>query len=171
MAGTSDREKAAQDQQKQLQQMLAEIQGTNFGGNIDEIINAGKGDIERETAQNIADYQKGVSGRYASQGIAGPMLEEAITEGRSKLAKNKYGALSRLTQAGAGMKMDALFKKFGLRGNTLGQMQNNIGNFSDDTWLDDALGILNTGAGFINPLDKLIGGDKKNKGGIAPIDF
>lgn len=209
MAGQSDREKEAQEQQKRLNEMLSSIQGQNFQvenlfqdykdpfgytdmkTQLDQMLSSGKADINRETAENIANYQKGVSGRYASQGIGGPMLEEAIREGRSKLAKDKLSALSQLTQFGAGKNIDLmnignqnkfrstgasqnvlgqnmnnLFQKYGLLGGTMGQMQNNIGNFSDDTWLSDILGIANTAAGFINPLDKLFsGGAAKSSGG------
>ena len=214
MAGQSDREKEAQEQQKRLNEMLSSIQGQNFQvqnlfqdykdpfgytdmkTQLDQMLSSGKADINRETAENIANYQKGVSGRYASQGIGGPMLEEAIKEGRSKLAKDKLSALSQLTQFGAGKNIDLmnignqnkfrstgasqnvlgqninnLFQKYGLMGGTMGQMQGNLQNFDDTTGFDDLLGVLNTASGFINPLDKLFGGGKKNKGGIAPIDF
>lgn len=202
MAGQSDREKEAQEQQKRLNEMLSSIQGQNFQvqnlfqdykdpfgytdmkTQLDQMLSSGKADINRETAENIANYQKGVSGRYASQGIGGPMLEEAIREGRSKLAKDKLSALSQLTQFGAGKNIDLmnignqnkfrntgasqnvlgqninnLFQKYGLMGGTMGQMQGNLQNFDDTTWFDDLLGVLNTASGFINPLDKLFGGE------------
>lgn len=191
MAGQSDREKEAQEQQKRLNEMLSSIQGQNFQvqnlfqdykdpfgytdmkTQLDQMLSSGKADINRETAENIANYQKGVSGRYASQGIGGPMLEEAIREGRSKLAKDKLSALSQLTQFGAGKNIDLmnignqnkfrntgasqnvlgqninnLFQKYGLMGGTMGQMQGNLQNFDDTTGWDDLWATVNTVAPF-----------------------
>ena len=144
--------------------------------NLDEIYNLGRQDIERSTAEAIADSSKGTVGRLNSQGITGgSVLDEAVKRGQKDIYKGKQNALQMLTSDKASkdiglmnqenadrfaitsgaQKVDMenilnMFRKYGLLQGGLGARMSNQGFYSGSNTWDDIFGGLNTVANLVS---------------------
>ena len=174
MAGKSDQEEAAEGLYGEIGGVNPNVENRWKGyrnpygfGDVEKKVNDTYSNYEdminRDTSEEIAKQQGGAASSLASRGITGGSIltdtqsgiasdiNKSKTNALSNLGAKKSGMLSSLmeyfnnlkmgqTQAATNVdfgNMANLFQKYGLKGGALGGL-------SDDTWLDDILGVGNT---------------------------
>lgn len=191
MSGKSQREKEAErqlNQQRQFQQDLTSgkynvrNRWNNYQNpfdynqivkNINDIFGNYQNNINRNTAEAIANRQQGATSQLASRGITGgSILSDTLSGIASDINKTQADALSQLgigqSQQTAGLQQ--YFNQLGMQQNQqaqnvdlsnmsnllsslMGSYQLNQGqlqNLSDSTFLDDLFGGLSMGAGILS---------------------
>jgi hypothetical protein len=143
--------------------------------NIDANYNGVVAGINSDARADIASTKSGTLRSLASRGITGgSVVDDTISKNTNPIITNKAKSIRDLGNAKIDKKtalMD-LFNKYGIDITKMatdvdlenvmsgfrkqsglnaltGMNVNNLGNYSDATWLDDALGIANTGANVV----------------------
>lgn len=153
----------------------------DFTKQLDELFNNQTNQINQSAASDTSMAGKDTAERLASQGITGGSLyNNTVSNSSIPINKNKYNALSQLTNSKAGAYMGAmnaenankfattganqnvlndntmnLFRKYGLLGGNLNSQQSNLGNLKNTNWFDDVLAGINTAT---NVADAATGG-------------
>ena len=172
--GPSDQEKAAKNTYNEIGRINPNVKNRfdnyenpygfeDIEKNVNDTYGGYEDIINRNTTEQIAKQQGGAASSLASRGITGGSIltdtqsgiASEINKGKmdalSTLGSNKANTLSGLMEYFNNMKLGTtkaasdvdfgnianLFRKYGLKGSALGGL-------SDDTWLDDVLGIGNT---------------------------
>lgn len=162
----------------------------DMSAQLKQLTDLGIQDVNRTAEGQISAGQQDTAARMASQGITGgSVLNNQVGANRNNVNKSRFNAIQGLksnnvnanlgamnmenqndfrnTSAAQNVDLENLmakFRKYGMIGGVYGQKQGNLQNISDDTWLTDALSILNTGAGLLNPLDDLFSGSGDTSG-------
>lgn len=187
--GKSDRDQAAQQLDRDLQSYANEARGLNVSANnpfkdyktpfgydamssqLDKLRDLSMGSINRDANNQIANTQRDVASRLASQGITkGSFANAASADATNSINRSRFNSLAdilnRRVQAGLGamesenqnsfrnatalgnfdqQNIANLLSKYGLIGNAYGQRAINLQNLSGDTWFDDLLAAGTTG--------------------------
>jgi hypothetical protein len=148
--------------------------------NINDIFGGQADIINRDSANAVAEAQGDATASLASRGITGGSAVDTVKSGiASDVNKSKTNALAQLGIGKAGSMTDLMkyinqldFSKLGAganiglanMGNKLGGLQSSFGTqasslrgLDDTTWLDDALGIVKTGAAAAGEIAKIPG--------------
>jgi len=147
----------------------------SMDSNIDKSFNSVAAGINSDARTDIASTKSGTLRSLASRGITGgSVVDDTINKNINPIITNKAKSIRDLGNAKIDKKtalMD-LFNKYGIDITKMatdvdlenimsgfrkqsglnaltGMNVNNLGNYSDATWLDDALGVVNTGANLV----------------------
>lgn len=186
MAGKSNQEKEAERLISDQRSLQNEIKGGKYNvtnpftdykspfdykdisGNIESIFKTQENNINKSSADAVAEAQGNAVSSLASRGITGGSAVDTITSGvASKVNKAKSDAMSKLGTDKSSMIADLMkyfdntdlnVKKAGVDvdlsniSNILGGLTNStrnqsalLGGLDNTTWLDDLLGLVKTG--------------------------
>lgn len=193
-AGSSDQEAAAKKQYNQVSQYNPTVENRYnnaklFGakdmfGKVDEYTKMGEDVIKKDTAGKVKDAGQSTAAAGQSRGYGGSILEDMIAKSKSKANEGGTSALQQLMLKRLGMapgimgqaNQTELGRLGGATGVDMGNAQNMfnkfaqqmgaIGGLSDDTWLDDLMGGLNT-AGSVATSVAAIASDRRLKENIV----
>jgi len=139
---------------------------------LDKLLSTQTGQLNRDAASTINSGNRDLGQRLASQGMTGgAAFNQMLNNNRNQVNSNKFNALSNLLAnrqnqnvglmntanqnqfniAQAGQQADFgnaqnRISKAGMLNQLLMGRQNSVNQLDDTTWLDDILGIANTGA-------------------------